>query len=255
MKDLAEVAPDHIAVTGDLTNLGLPSELEAAAGWLARMGEPSRVSVVPGNHDIYVATPQAETWEPWAAYMGEAEQREPGAPVEFPTVRVRGPVALVGLSSARATAPFLATGRLGRRQRERLETVLGELGERGLCRVVLIHHPPLAGATSRRRSLTDAPALAGVFARAGAELVLHGHMHRTHVGSLRGPRGPIPVVGVPSSSAVAGPRPERRARYHLYRIEREGGAPQPRYRVACSVRGFDGGARFRPEGEIALPAR
>jgi 3',5'-cyclic AMP phosphodiesterase CpdA len=258
--DLARVAPDHIAVTGDLTNLGLASEFEAALRWLGRLGGPSRVSVVPGNHDSYVSSPQAASWEPWAPYLtgrasGGGEPPEAGGSVEFPSVRVRGPVALVGLSSARASALFQATGRVGRDQRERLEAVLRELAGQGLCRVVLIHHPPLADAVSPRRRLTDAPELAAVFARAGAELVLHGHMHRGHLGSLQGPHGPIPVVCVPSSSAVGRRRPERRARYHLYRIERETGATAPRFRVSCSVRGFDGGAaRFLPEGERTLLA-
>jgi 3',5'-cyclic AMP phosphodiesterase CpdA len=256
--DLARVAPDHVAVTGDLTNLGLASEFEAARQWLARLGGPARVSVVPGNHDVYVASPQSTTWAPWAAYVAGRsyagrDAPEAGAAVEFPSVRVCGPVALVGLSSARATAPFRATGRVGRRQLERLEGVLRELAGSGLCRVVLIHHPPLVDAVTPRRRLTDASELARVLARAGAELVLHGHMHRGHLASLAGPHGPIPVVGVSSSSALGRERPERRARYHLYRIEREAGATGSRFRVECSVRGFDGdSARFQPEGEIAL---
>src|SRR5262245_39982 len=51
--DLLAQRPDHIAVTGDLVNIGLPSEHLAALDWLATLGPPDRVSVVPGNHDIY----------------------------------------------------------------------------------------------------------------------------------------------------------------------------------------------------------
>ena len=77
-----------------------------------------------------------------------------------------------------------------------------------LCRVLLIHHPPVAGLTSRRRSLRDADAFAEVLRRRGAELVLHGHLHRTTLASLPGPHPdrPIPVAGVPSASH-AGPDP------------------------------------------------
>ena len=49
--DMLAHDPDHIAVTGDLVNLGLPREHEAALGWLRGLGAPERVSVVPGNHD------------------------------------------------------------------------------------------------------------------------------------------------------------------------------------------------------------
>ncbi len=85
--------------------------------------------------------------------------------------------------------------------------------------MILIHHPPVDGLTSRRRSLRDSDAFAAVVARRGAELVLHGHLHRTTLASLPGPRGPIPVIGVPSASH-AGPSPRRCAAYHLYDIER-----------------------------------
>src|SRR5450755_527345 len=43
--DLAAHAPDHIAVTGDLTNIGLPQEHINALGWLESLGPPERVSV------------------------------------------------------------------------------------------------------------------------------------------------------------------------------------------------------------------
>ena len=52
--DLKARTPDHIAVTGDLVNLSLPSEFVAARAWLDALGNPRDVSVVPGNHDAYV---------------------------------------------------------------------------------------------------------------------------------------------------------------------------------------------------------
>jgi hypothetical protein len=51
----------------------------------------------------------------------------------------------------------------------------------------------------------------------GAELILHGHAHRTLHNFLKTPSGNIPVIGVPSISAL-GRTPERRARYYIYRI-------------------------------------
>jgi 3',5'-cyclic AMP phosphodiesterase CpdA len=177
---------------------------------------------------------------------------EPGAE-GFPRVRRAGPVAVVGVSSARPTAPLLATGRVGARQRERLEALLARLGREGAPRVVLIHHPPLAAGQSRRRRLDDGAQLRALLARVGAELVLHGHTHRSHLDALPGPEGPIPVVGVPSSSS-SGRRPERRARYHLYRIEpRAPGSGAPRFSLSLEVRGFDpSSGRFVAEGTRAL---
>src|SRR5437016_8646903 len=53
-RDLAAAAPDHIAVTGDLVNIALAAEFPPARQWLARLGTPEHVTLVPGNHDAYV---------------------------------------------------------------------------------------------------------------------------------------------------------------------------------------------------------
>ena len=47
--DMQVLQPDHIAVTGDLINLGLPVEYEAATTWLHEIGTPDHVTVVPGK--------------------------------------------------------------------------------------------------------------------------------------------------------------------------------------------------------------
>lgn len=261
--DLHACAPDLVGVTGDLTHLGLPSEIEAAVAWLERLGPAERVAIVPGNHDAYAGAAGAERWTPWRAYLGDAPDAPGADDAEgaegadeahgFPWLRRIGArAALVGVSSARPTAPLLATGRVGDAQRARLEKLLERLGAEGRTRVVLMHHPPLAAGQSRRRQLDDAEAVRGLLARAGAELVLHGHTHESHVGAVPGPHGPIPVLGVPSSSSI-GHRPARRARYHLYRIapgRRADGSP--RCRLSWQVRGFDPGTgRFALESEVA----
>jgi 3',5'-cyclic AMP phosphodiesterase CpdA len=145
----------------------------------------------------------------------------------------------------------MATGRLGERQLARLERLLASLRDSKLCRILLIHHPPTAGSVSARRALTDAGALRDVLRRTGVDLILHGHGHRTLIGSLEGPSGPIPVVGVRSSSDV-GHRPDKRAQYHVYEIEPASG-PGPRFHVRLRIRGWDPAARrFVPEGDRVL---
>lgn len=230
LRDLRATAPDHLAVTGDLTNVALPEEFEEARRWLARLGPPHAVTLIPGNHDAYVRVPEARSWALWSDYLAsdaagsellaELWGREKAGSLVFPTLRLVGPLALVGLCSAVPTAPGLATGRLGRPQLGRLAELLAELGARGMPRVLLVHHPPEPGVVAPRRALRDAGALGDVLRGSGAELVLHGHLHRTRIGSLPGPSGAIPVVGVRSASHVGG-RPGRVARYHLYRLDPE----------------------------------
>ena len=72
----------------------------------------------------------------------------------------------------------------------------------------------------RRERLLDADVFRNVLAKAGAELVLHGHEHVSSVTWLDGPERRIPAVGVPSASAAPGGRWQP-AGYNLYRIEGE----------------------------------
>jgi 3',5'-cyclic AMP phosphodiesterase CpdA len=257
IEDLHACAPDHVGVTGDLTHLGLPGEIEAAVAWLERLGPAERVAVVPGNHDAYAGAAGAERWSAWRPYMGgpafpsdEGIRDDDADTRGFPWVRrIGAAAALVGVSSARPTAPLLATGRVGPAQRARLERLLTALAGEGRARIVLLHHPPLPAGQSRRRQLDDAEALRDLLARAGAELVLHGHTHESHVDEVPGPRGAIPVIGVPSSSSI-GHRAARRARYHLYRIEPEGAGGAPRCRISWQVRGYDPeSGKFAAEAE------
>ena len=214
--DLKAQAPDHIAVTGDLVNIALPGEYPPARTWLEALGPPQDVTLVPGNHDAYVGA-GAHGQQHWLDYMrGDAAPR--AADSDFPFVRRRGALALIGVTSAVPSLPLMATGRVGAWQMQRLGPLLDACRNEGLFRVVLIHHPPT---TSRRhflRRLTDAPLLHDTIARHGAELMIHGHNHRSQTVWLDGPAGRVPAVGVPSASEMA-PDGHDPAGYNLYRIQ------------------------------------
>jgi 3',5'-cyclic AMP phosphodiesterase CpdA len=253
--DLAMQRPDHIAVTGDLVNISLGGEFAQARDFLHKLGTGDDVTVVPGNHDAYVAMPWAQSTGFWSDYMtgrhaGEGEtERAPRDAEDFPFIRRLGEVALIGVSTAIPTVPFSAAGALGPEQLARLETMLEALGKSGLFRVVLIHHPPFAGGAYQRKSLRDAGAFAAVIAKHGAELVLHGHMHLSSLGRLASPRGPVPVFGVPSASAAAKNHKDP-SRYHLYRITRESNEA---WRFAVSVRELaTDGSGYAPAGEMTF---
>lgn len=223
--DLKNMAADHIVVTGDLVNLGLHAEYAPARQWLSRLGSPHDVTVIPGNHDAYMRDAVVHSADYWGDFM-RGDGVGVGAPPErvsqFPFVRHRGPLALIGLSTAVPTGPLLATGRLGADQLMRLQSVLARLGHDGRYRVVLIHHPPASSRRQHFKRLTDDAAFRRVLAEQGAELVLHGHSHVHSLIWLDGPHGPIPAVGVPSASAS--PRSDvDPAAYNLYRISQQNG--------------------------------
>jgi 3',5'-cyclic AMP phosphodiesterase CpdA len=199
--DIKAQRPDHVALTGDLVNVALPQEFRRAADWLAAFDTPDRLTVIPGNHDVYVSMPWAASLGLWGAYMaGDGQPPATGFDV-FPTVRRRDGIALIGLSTGVPKPPLLATGDLGPAQIARAERLLAETGHEGLCRVVLIHHPPLTD-QSRWKHLTDASAFQAMIRRVGCEVILHGHNHRSEIARIMGPDGPIPVLGVSSASAA-----------------------------------------------------
>ncbi len=222
--DMRQAAPDHVAVTGDLINIALEAEFAPAARWLASLGPAADVTFVPGNHDAYVRSAAHHALLHWGSHMGHDNVE--GAKIldhasHFPFLRRRGPVALIGLSTAVPTAPFLATGWLGAGQVTRLADLLGRLAHEKLFRVVLIHHPPRPKPSDRTKHLVDAAAFRRVIAAHGADLILHGHDHVHALSWLDGPAGRVPAVGVPSASgALDGDKDP--AGYNLYRID---GAP------------------------------
>src|SRR5262249_29827077 len=136
--DLAQARPDHVAVTGDITNISLPQEFENAAAWLQRIGPPDRVSVIPGNHDRYIALPWSQHLALWDAYMTGDEQSRADVSdgtARFPYLRRRGPIALIGVSSAAPMPYNSAAGRIGSDQLARLSAMLAALESEGCFRV------------------------------------------------------------------------------------------------------------------------
>ncbi len=209
-----ELGADRLVVTGDLTNLALASEFEHVREQLERAGMP--VTVIPGNHDAYTrGSHRKGLFEKYLAAFMEGER----AAASYPFVQRLDGVALVGVSTAVPTLPMHATGLVGPEQLARLEALLKTLADEGLVRVVLIHHPVVAGVSKKRHDLLDLDAFGEVIGRAGAELVLHGHEHRDYELALPGPEGlEVPVHGISSGTAVWN-HDGRRGAFAVYDVE------------------------------------
>jgi 3',5'-cyclic AMP phosphodiesterase CpdA len=221
--DLRVQRPDHIVVTGDLTNIATREEFENARRWLEALGPPERVTAIPGNHDAYVPRAHHRFRKLWAPWMVSDDAEHIGSAL-FPFMRRKGNVALIGVSSAVASAPFMATGRVGERQTQRVAELLREARAEGLFRIILIHHPPkLIDPRSAWRKLTDGKRFRTAIERFGAELILHGHEHARMLTAIKGATGVVPVIGVPAGSAPAlgGPRA---GGYALHEIAEKGQA-------------------------------
>ena len=208
LADLEKHSPDHIAITGDLVNIATDAEFAAAAAWLATVGPPERVSLVPGNHDAYVPGAAARATTAWARWIvpppAEGLASADGAP-RFPVVRRVGPIALFGVSTAVATPPLFASGRVGSAQLATLSALLDRHDD--AFKVVMIHHPPDRTLSHGRRGLGDVDAVRSVLSDGCVDLVLHGHTHKPSLTYLETPRGRAAIVGTPSASSDGSKHP------------------------------------------------
>jgi 3',5'-cyclic AMP phosphodiesterase CpdA len=183
-----EERPAAVAVSGDLTQRCTSHEFERAARFLDSIRKTAPAIVVPGNHDV--------RWM-WAIArsIGLFKRHRPGFKYERyrkhishelnPSLEVPGAV-IAGIN----TAHGISRGSLTRRIRDL--GVIGHVPARGLekaretfkrvpegaARIVMIHHNPIRGATSRRHGLANTREALEAFADLGAELILCGHDHQ-----------------------------------------------------------------------------
>jgi 3',5'-cyclic AMP phosphodiesterase CpdA len=249
-REIANAGVDHVVVTGDLTNLALEDEFELARDVLVEdLGiDPARVTVLPGNHDVYTrGSMTSRRFESYFADWLESDLPElavdtPGG--RFPVVKLRGAAAIVALSSAVPQLPFVAAGEIGRAQLDALAGVLAhpEVARRTL--VLALHHPVLDRDRSRTRAamegLRDAPELLALLMPVARGLVVHGHLHRRVQRVMTTTRGNLQQVGATSAS-LHDVRVDRMAAFNLYELDEHGVK-----RVESSVRDPVTGA-FAPD--------
>ncbi|MDP8998782.1 MAG: metallophosphoesterase [Myxococcota bacterium] len=221
---------DHVVVTGDLTNLALESEYDLARDVLERdLGlDPSRVTVVPGNHDVYTrGALSCRRFERYFAPWLIGDLPELAVDVNggfFPVVKLRGSVAIIGLSSAVPRPPMVAAGELGLAQIAALHRVLEHPEVARRTAVLGLHHPavrPESRAKMYLEGLRDASALVAELRPIANGLLLHGHLHRRVQRDIPTSAGRVHQVGATSASlhhAAA----HRMAGFNVYEIGEAG---------------------------------
>lgn len=224
----AAAAADHVVVTGDITNLSLESEYEEARLLLDEVAAKVEVTVVPGNHDTYIRKTHHRRRFPFH-FDGFLKSDLPEFAVElpagrFPCVKLRGPVAIIALSSAVPRPPFVAAGLVGAPQLEALARLLEHPEVARRTPVVLLHHPPVDDRPRRKRmrdGLTDAAALRVALAPLARGLVLFGHLHVRTRRTLVTPSGSLDVISS-SGGALDHGDPMIRSGFNLYEIDDDG---------------------------------
>jgi 3',5'-cyclic AMP phosphodiesterase CpdA len=220
---------DQVVITGDVSNLALENEFELVRAFLAdhlRL-PPERVSLVPGNHDAYTggAHRSRRFARAFAAHLrSDLPDLTPPGEV-FPYVHLRGPAAIIGLSTALPRPPLVASGAIGQVQLQALERILAHPDVKDRTPVILQHHPihnPPSRATQVLEGLRDAEDEARILAKVRRGLVLHGHLHRRIHRRLPTDRGHLEAVGATSASLLH-ESDERMAGFNVYEILPDGG--------------------------------
>ena len=188
---------------------------------------PDRVSIIPGNHDAY--TSGAHRTRRFATTFSrylQSDLPELTAPGEvFPYVHLRGPTAIIGLSTALPRLPLVASGTLGREQLAALARILEHPEVKARTVVILQHHPihnPVSRAKTALEGLTDADEEAHVLRRLRRGLLLHGHLHRRiHRTLATEGGGHLDAVGATSASLLHA-SDERMAGFNVYDVGTDG---------------------------------
>ena len=190
-QDLIDSAPDLIAVGGDLINFATSQEFKASQRWLQNLGTAEKVVTVPGNHEALT-----RGWKKrislWGDYAPLSEE-------QAPILRKEGVIGLIAVSTAVATPPFMASGKVGAHNIKGMGDLIAEAHSENLCPVVLMHHPP-THITSRRKGLADHKAVCQELSKQKPALVLHGHTHHAELSWINTTHDAIPVLGIPSFS-------------------------------------------------------
>lgn len=204
IKYMHGLKPNHQVITGDLINLGLDSEIENARQWLEKSVTPRDTTIICGNHDAYVRGSLAKSLEAWSPWIAGDKNQTIKTNKDFPSVRRRRNISIISCNSARASAPFLATGYFKYDQAIRLKEILEVERKIGQCRIVIIHHAPFPNATPKHKRLLGLNNFLQVIKTEGAELILHGHTHLDTHSQIKGPNSNVPVICVPAAYQWAG---------------------------------------------------
>jgi 3',5'-cyclic AMP phosphodiesterase CpdA len=182
--DLADFAPELCVVTGDLTQRARPGQFQQAQTFLRELPFPKLV--VPGNHDI------APLWQPLQRLRAPFALYERYVAPDLDSVFVDDELLVVGLSTVRPLR--WKEGGISRRQLRWTRELVGRYPRQ--VHVLAAHHPLADHAADVLEGLD----------RAGIELVLTGHLHRSHSGPLARELGRSRSVLVAQASTATSTR-------------------------------------------------
>lgn len=214
LRTIQELEIDHFAITGDLTHIGLKHEFIQAREWLELLSDPFNITVIPGNHDLYVNEKWDCSFKYWENYLldndeskhrqFESEDALTRLNQIYPVTRVRNNTVFIAINSVFDAPWFRATGHIHERQLSRLKHLLNQEELQKYCKVLLIHHPVTLTDTPKRKSLLNYEFFNAFLQQHPVDLILHGHGHHSSTDNISiNTNKQIPVIGMSSSSSIS----------------------------------------------------
>ena len=188
---LADLAPDLIVISGDLTQRARRRQFAEAADFIRRLPAPSLV--VPGNHDVPLHRPLMRLLRPfahWRAHLGR--DLEP----EFTDEEI----AVIGVNTVN---PLVwQAGRISPRAVRRVCAAFSGTTD-ARTRIVVLHHPLTQAPGVAKAPMRGAGAAVRELAECGADVVLSGHLHAWHAAPFAARKGGRATLLVQAGTALS----------------------------------------------------
>jgi 3',5'-cyclic AMP phosphodiesterase CpdA len=192
VKDIREIDPDHVVVTGDVTSLSLPVEFETVHKILKPLFQPRKVTLLQGNHDVYISSVvRDKLFEKWFSKWSRSDLEEGSEMLNgcrdypYPIVRLLSDeVVLLCLRDSRPTKFYDSSGEVPSEQLDALERILSSKIVSGRKIILGLHYGLVDkfGQPDRRfHRLHNAERIIDLANRYNISLVIHGHIHERFV--------------------------------------------------------------------------
>lgn len=191
-----EQKPDAVILSGDITQRARGAQFAAARAFCDSLGA-KHLLTLPGNHDIPLYNVAARMFSPYGGYEAcFGKELEPE--LEF------GDVLVIGVNTTRPHRH--KDGEVSVKQINRVVQRLHR-ARREQLRVVVTHQPAcVVRAEDAKNRLHGGEAAIQAWARAGADLVLGGHIHLPYVSnacSIADSATPRPLFCVQAGTALS----------------------------------------------------
>ena len=180
-KDINEQKPDHIVITGDFTNLSLPSEFKKVKELLEKLEDNNIISIIPGNHDFYIE--ESSSNKLFQQYLGKwlISDIKTKKDSKFPYVRLLDDnIAIIALNSSIPTCFICSAGKISDFQVKEFEKLMKIPSVKNRYKIILIHHHLEKKSKFREwmSGIRNRDEIVRLFSKYKIDLVLHGHRHR-----------------------------------------------------------------------------